>query len=171
MLENSIFSFSHVFYIFPVKFNFFPHNPRFSGPVKEAFRQHSGKSWLVGLGFNATLTVKVISWWSVTHMCFLVFSHASAELRGKNTPKRKVASTGDQIHNHQVMRQTRSPVSHPILGKEKMLVTSIFFFSLDVFNHIRQKKNQSLLKTLWEKEKLLVTSNFSFSHRVFYPFG
>ena len=26
--------------------------------------------WLVVLGFNATLTAKVISWWSVTQMCF-----------------------------------------------------------------------------------------------------
>ena len=31
-------------------------------------------SWLVVLGFNATLTAKVI-WQSVTHMCFLAFSH------------------------------------------------------------------------------------------------
>ena len=31
--------------------------------------------WLVVLGFNATLTIKVISWRSVTHMCFLAFSH------------------------------------------------------------------------------------------------
>ena len=31
--------------------------------------------WLVVLGFNATLTANVISWWSVTHMCFLAFSH------------------------------------------------------------------------------------------------
>ena len=30
--------------------------------------------WLVVLGFNATLTAKVISWRSVTHMCFLAFS-------------------------------------------------------------------------------------------------
>ena len=29
----------------------------------------------VVLGFNATLTVKVISWQSVMHMCFLAFSH------------------------------------------------------------------------------------------------
>ena len=29
----------------------------------------------VVLGFNATLTAKVISWRSVTHMCFLAFSH------------------------------------------------------------------------------------------------
>ena len=31
--------------------------------------------WLVVLGFNATLTAKVISWRSVTHECFLAFSH------------------------------------------------------------------------------------------------
>ena len=31
--------------------------------------------WLVVLEFNATLTAKVISWRSVTHMCFLAFSH------------------------------------------------------------------------------------------------
>ena len=31
--------------------------------------------WLVVLWFNATLTAKVISWQSVTHMCFLAFSH------------------------------------------------------------------------------------------------
>ena len=33
-------------------------------------------SWLVVvLGFNATLTARVISWRSATHMCFLAFSH------------------------------------------------------------------------------------------------
>ena len=31
--------------------------------------------WLVVLGFIATLTAKVISWRSVTHMCFLAISH------------------------------------------------------------------------------------------------
>ena len=30
--------------------------------------------WLVVLGFNATLTAKVIAWRSVTHMSFLAFS-------------------------------------------------------------------------------------------------
>ena len=30
------------------------------------------------------------------------FSHASAEVRGKNMPERKFASTGDQTHNRQV---------------------------------------------------------------------
>ena len=43
----------------------------------------------------------------------LLFSHASAEVRGENTPERKVASTGDRTHNHQVMSRTRSPLSHP----------------------------------------------------------
>ena len=31
--------------------------------------------FVVVLGFNATPTAKVISWRSVTHMCFLAFSH------------------------------------------------------------------------------------------------
>ena len=80
--------------------------------------------------FNATLTAQVISWGSVTHMCFLAFSHqyyhnfsfqshrllfphTSAEVRGGNTPERKVASTRDRTHNHQVVSPTRSPLSHP----------------------------------------------------------
>ena len=41
------------------------------------------------------------------------FSHASAEVRGKNMPERKCISTGDQTHNHKVMSPTRSPLSHP----------------------------------------------------------
>ena len=36
-----------------------------------------------------------------------------AEVKGENTPERKVASTGDRSHNHQVMSPTRSPLSHP----------------------------------------------------------
>ena len=32
-----------------------------------------GNGWLVELGFNATLTATL--WRSVTHMCFLAFSH------------------------------------------------------------------------------------------------
>ena len=32
-------------------------------------------SWLVVLGLHATLTAIVISWQSLTHMCFLAFSH------------------------------------------------------------------------------------------------
>ena len=39
--------------------------------------------------------------------------HASAEVRGENTPERTVTLTGDRTHNHQVMSPTRSPLSHP----------------------------------------------------------
>ena len=42
----------------------------------------------------------------------LLFSHASAEVRGKNMPKRKFASTEDQTHNHQVMSLTCLPLCH-----------------------------------------------------------
>ena len=38
--------------------------------------------------------------------------------RRKYAGTKKVASTGDRIHNHQVMSQTRSPLSHPD-GDEK----------------------------------------------------
>ena len=41
-----------------------------------------------------------------------LFSHAS-EVRGKNMPERKFASTGYQTHNNQVMSQRCSPLSHP----------------------------------------------------------
>ena len=37
-------------------------------------------------------------------------SHASAEVRGENTPERNFASIGSQTHNHQVMSPTRSPL-------------------------------------------------------------
>ena len=42
---------------------------------------------------------------------FLTYS--SAVLRGENTSERKVISTRDQTHNHQVMSPTRLPLSHP----------------------------------------------------------
>ena len=42
----------------------------------------------------------------------LLFSHASAEVRGENTPGRKFASSGYRTHNHQVMSPTYSSLSH-----------------------------------------------------------
>ena len=42
----------------------------------------------------------------------LLFSHASAEMRGENTSERNFASTGSRTHNHKVMSPTRSPLSH-----------------------------------------------------------
>ena len=43
----------------------------------------------------------------------LLFSHASAEVRGENTPERNFASTGSPTHNHQVISPTCSPLNHP----------------------------------------------------------
>ena len=43
----------------------------------------------------------------------LLFSSASAEVRGENTQERKFALTGDRTHKHQVMNPTRSPLNHP----------------------------------------------------------
>ena len=43
----------------------------------------------------------------------LLFSHASAEVRGGNTPERNFDSYEDRTHNHQIMSPTRSPLSHP----------------------------------------------------------
>ena len=43
----------------------------------------------------------------------LLFSLASAEVRGENTPERNFASTGSRTHKHQVTSPTRSPLSHP----------------------------------------------------------
>ena len=48
------------------------------------------------------------------------FLTCSADVRGKNTPERQFASTGDQTHNHQVMSPTPSPLSHPGGAKPEM---------------------------------------------------
>ena len=43
----------------------------------------------------------------------LLFLLASTEVRGENKPERKFATIGYRTHNHQVMSQTRSLLSHP----------------------------------------------------------
>ena len=88
-------------------------------------------SWLVVLGFNATLMAKVISWQSGDAHVFpgfltpvlrarlffpkppTTFSHASAEVKGENKLGRKFVSTGDRAHSHQGMSLTHPPLSHP----------------------------------------------------------
>ena len=47
------------------------------------------------------------------HSHRLLFSHASAEMRGDDTPETKFASNGYQTHNHQDMNPTHSPLSQP----------------------------------------------------------
>ena len=60
-------------------------------------------SWLSHSSANTTFLSKATDYF---------FSHATAEVRGENTPERKVASTGNRTDNHQVMSPTRSPLSH-----------------------------------------------------------
>ena len=87
--------------------------------------------WLVVLGFNATLTAKVISWQSVTHVFPGFLTPLLTQLFFPKSPttfltclcrERKVASIGDQTRNQQVMSPTRSPLSHPGGAKKKKVV-------------------------------------------------
>ena len=78
--------------------------------------------WMVGCHFNSLGHIMAVGDAHVftgfltpviTQLSFqshrLLFSHASAEVRGENTLERNFASTGYQTHNHQVMSLTRSP--------------------------------------------------------------
>ena len=121
--------------------------------------------WLLDVfGFNATLTANVISWRSVTHMCFLAFSH-------------------QYLHNFS-FQSYRLHFSPEIIGKGCYLYSceTVNPFPNDKFKTFPNtkclqttvsnlmkttEKSPNGFKTLWEKEKLLVTSNFSFSHSVF----
>ena len=58
-----------------------------------------------------------------------LFSHASAEVRGDNTPERKVAKTGDRTHNHQVIESNTLTIEPPGRGvTEKGSVMQNFKF-------------------------------------------
>ena len=102
---------------------------------------------VVVLGFNATLTAKFILWRSVMHMFpgfltpvltqlsfqshQLLFLHTSAEVRGKNKPKRQFTLNRSQTHNNQVMGDASQEknIFKTLREKKKMLVTRIFSFS------------------------------------------
>ena len=75
----------------------------------------------------------------------LLFSHASAEVRGENTPERNFASTGSRTHNHQVMSPIRSPLSHPD-GIDCFQVGNVRGHGCG-----RDHEEEACLKTLWEK--------------------
>ena len=118
----------------------------------------------------------------------ILFSHASAEVRGKNMRERNIASTGSQTHNHhKVMSLTHSPLSHPgwtqehssefcLKSSEWFQKRGLFFFKDSAICHTLATtkrhfsqwiKMVSALKTLYEKEKVLLTSNLSFSPQGF----
>ena len=61
------------------------------------------------------------------YMLFIIFQNlvvaTSAQVRGANTLERKVASPDDRTHDHQVMRPTRSPLSHPGGARTNLIKT------------------------------------------------
>ena len=78
-----------------------------STPFSQLRSNHSGQwrtcvSWLSHTSTNTTFQSRR-----------LLFSHASAEVRGENTAERKFTSTGSRTQNHQVMSPTRSRLSYP----------------------------------------------------------
>ena len=109
---------------------------------------------LVVLGFNAILTAQVISWRSVTNMCFLafshqyyitqlsfqshrlLFSHASAEMTGENTPERKLASTEYRTHNNQVTSPYIYIVREGVICPIKIALT--LYYTIPTFNDLEK---------------------------------
>ena len=65
----------------------------------------------------------------------LLFSHASGQVRGENTPERNFASTGSQTHNHQVMSPTSSPLCQRGGGGGIIfiLLDSLHFTNLEIY--------------------------------------
>ena len=59
----------------------------------------------------------------------LLFSHASAEVRGEIMPERKFASNRYLTHNHKVMSPTRSPMSQPDGALVLMIATKNMYVS------------------------------------------
>ena len=77
----TLFRFMTVVYINAVQYQTCPNHEsdnHFFAKIPGGVRTPGHPLWIrpwVVLGFNTTLTAKVISWRSVTHMCFLAFSH------------------------------------------------------------------------------------------------
>ena len=148
MHANLKFCLHHVLHCFLTEYLFYSNNE--TCLYKSILREKDLVGWLVVLEFNATLTVRVISWWSVTHIVFpgfltpvltqlsfqsyrLLFSNASAELRGKNTLERKFASTSHWTNRSWVRYAHHWATWVGLREKEKMHVTSIVSFSYNFF--------------------------------------
>ena len=123
----------------------------------------------------------------------LLFSHASAQVRGEKVSWRNLHQLGIKLtttrswvwHNHHwatwgsiKQQSTISPLSKVIFQTESICRRQIEYCSNGEILTLSQTSpsfspvcRASLLAALWKKEKLLVTSNFSFYHSVFHPFG
>ena len=76
----------------------------------------------------------------------LLFSHASAEVRGENTPERHFASTGSRPHNHQVISPTHSPLSHPHGASVDTITVTV---STGVFSPLASAEEACERKSRW----------------------
>ena len=59
----------------------------------------------------------------------LLFSHASAKVRGENTPERKFTSTRYRTHNHQVRSPTHPQLSTKLSGWGPVKRNTVFLNS------------------------------------------
>ena len=82
----------------------------------------------------------------------LLFSNASAEVRGENRPKRKFASTRSRTHNHQVMSLTHSPLSHQggtylsCIKMHKLCGNGLtLYHTIPTFNNLEKESFENIL--------------------------
>ena len=101
----------------------------------------------------------------VTQLFFpkpLLSSLASAEVRGENSPERKIASTGGRTHNHQVMSPTRSPLSHPGGAQNLRLV------QIETNNKINSSQTRNFVLGKIEN-KVGQGNNAAYQHFLLFP--
>ena len=80
----------------------------------------------------------------------LLFSHASAEVKGENSTERKFALTGSRTHKHQVMNPTRLPLSNP--GGARIQ----WKWNLPPYSFKRQKTKYCNLEVILERKYLRI---------------
>ena len=99
--------------------------------------------------FPGFLTLVVNNFSFKSHQ--LLFSHASAEVRGENAPERKFPTTEDQTHNHRVISPTHSPLNHPgdarnILGPRSDFHSGFILFDIDLQSLIDKSKAATVFR-------------------------
>ena len=94
----------------------------------------------------------------------LLFSHASADVRGKNTPERKFASTGYRTHNQQVMSSKHlvtEPPGGPVVWKRDMCGRDTAEKSQFISNSSSQSVSQSVCKQACQSASQSVSQSVS----------
>ena len=103
-------------------------------------------------------------------------------VRGENTPERKVASTGDRTHNHQVMSPTRSPLSHPggAWKRRDIEIETLRVRKTDIQKERQRDRQRDILKLVsfyhkgfacisciqWHNTAFMIRNTFKYRHCV-----